>query len=134
MSPQRTRRAHEPEGANTRAMTAAAVGLLVALAVIAVLMRWLGGAFLGGAEPVPASVPAPASDQADHWVDPPADLAALRTREDAILESYGWSDRAAGAARIPLRRALELAAQGVSPAADAPGATAPDSPPTGGAP
>jgi hypothetical protein len=44
-------------------------------------------------------------------VDPAADLTALRGAEDAQLSSYGWVDRAAGAIRIPINRALALTAE-----------------------
>lgn len=37
-----------------------------------------------------------------------AELAQSRAEEDAILESYGWIDRAAGVTRIPIARAIEL--------------------------
>jgi|YNPNPStandDraft_1061719.scaffolds.fasta_scaffold00583_7 hypothetical protein len=36
------------------------------------------------------------------------DLRALRTREDAELNSYGYLDQAQGRVRIPIRRAMEL--------------------------
>jgi hypothetical protein len=32
----------------------------------------------------------------------------LRAREEAALTSYGWVDREAGRARIPVERAMEL--------------------------
>lgn len=40
--------------------------------------------------------------------DPPADLAAFRAREDSLLGSYGWIDRGAGKARVPVARAMEI--------------------------
>ena len=39
---------------------------------------------------------------------PRSDLAALRARETALLEGYGWVDRRAGRVRIPIARAMEL--------------------------
>jgi hypothetical protein len=38
---------------------------------------------------------------------PRDDLAALRRAEDARLSSYGWSDRAAGLAHIPVEEAMQ---------------------------
>lgn len=35
-------------------------------------------------------------------------LEQLRTNEDAFLNSYGWVDRTAGTARIPIDRAMRL--------------------------
>jgi hypothetical protein len=41
-------------------------------------------------------------------VDPIGDLAALRAREAAQLNGYGWVDRQAGVVHIPIERAMEL--------------------------
>lgn len=41
-------------------------------------------------------------------VDPSADLARFRSKEDQMLSSYGWHDRAAGEARIPIDRAMTI--------------------------
>ena len=51
---------------------------------------------------------------------------AARAREDAIHGSYGWVDRSAGLARIPIDRAMELLVQKGLPASKpiAPVATA----------
>jgi hypothetical protein len=40
--------------------------------------------------------------------DPLAPRIAAQSREDATLTSYGWVDRNAGIARIPIDRAMEL--------------------------
>jgi hypothetical protein len=40
--------------------------------------------------------------------EPALDLEELQAREALILESYGWVDREAGVARIPLSRAVAL--------------------------
>jgi hypothetical protein len=40
--------------------------------------------------------------------EPTSGLAALRAREDAILNTYGWTDSARGLARVPVGRAMEL--------------------------
>ena len=44
-------------------------------------------------------------------VDPQLDLLQKRTLEDAVLNSYGWVDRANGTVRIPIERAIELTAE-----------------------
>ena len=41
-------------------------------------------------------------------IKPGASLAELRAAEDADLNSYGWIDRNAGIARIPIDRAMRL--------------------------
>lgn len=40
---------------------------------------------------------------------PNRDMAAFRAHEDAILKSYGWTDKGAGVGRIPIERAMDLA-------------------------
>jgi hypothetical protein len=44
-------------------------------------------------------------------IDPRADLARYMAREQRLLSSYGWVDRAHGTARIPLREAMRRAVQ-----------------------
>jgi hypothetical protein len=44
--------------------------------------------------------------------NPPADMDQLRVRENGVLTTYGWVDRGAGIGRIPIDRAIDLAAQG----------------------
>jgi hypothetical protein len=41
-------------------------------------------------------------------ISPPAELQAFREREEAQLHSYGWINRTAGVARIPIERAMNL--------------------------
>ncbi|HEX9304021.1 MAG TPA: hypothetical protein VGA31_06180 [Thermoanaerobaculia bacterium] len=40
--------------------------------------------------------------------DPLAPRLRMRAREDAVLTTYGWVDRNAGVARIPIARAIDL--------------------------
>jgi hypothetical protein len=40
--------------------------------------------------------------------DPGRDLALLRAREQALLDGYGWIDRASGRVRVPVAHAVEL--------------------------
>jgi hypothetical protein len=44
-------------------------------------------------------------------VDPAADLARVRSREEALLDSYDWVDRQHGIVRIPIDRAMDLLLQ-----------------------
>ncbi len=44
-------------------------------------------------------------------IDPVGDLKAYKAKEEALLNSYGWVDKDAGIARIPIERAIELTAQ-----------------------
>jgi hypothetical protein len=42
---------------------------------------------------------------------PQVDLATMRAREDAELNTYGWIDRQAGVVRLPIERAMDLVVQ-----------------------
>ena len=44
-------------------------------------------------------------------IAPRDDLRRLHAREDALLHGYGWVNREAGVARIPIDRAIELLAE-----------------------
>ena len=59
---------------------------------------------------------------------PPADMAAFRAHEDAILNSAGWIDETNGVARIPIEQAKKLLLENglpVAPGAAAAGEKAP---------
>jgi len=71
--------------------------------------------------PQPIVVP-PTAAPVRHWADPPADLAAYRRKERALLNTYGWNDRATGVAHIPIARAMELLARRGWPASTQPAA------------
>jgi hypothetical protein len=42
---------------------------------------------------------------------PPAELKQVREDEDAILNTYGWVDPQHGVVRLPIARAMDLAAE-----------------------
>ena len=48
--------------------------------------------------------------------NPRQDLRDLRSAEDTVLTSYGWVDRNAGIARIPISEAMKLAVERGLPA------------------
>jgi hypothetical protein len=55
---------------------------------------------------------------------PPADMAAFRAHEDAILSSSGWIDEKAGVARIPIAFAKKRLLEKGLPSESAPAAEA----------
>ena len=68
-------------------------------------------------------------------VNPTAELEQLRRQEQRVLESYGWVDRGAGVARVPVERALELVLEegvGALPSGSSDAATASAAPAAGG--
>lgn len=42
--------------------------------------------------------------------DPHGDLQAYRVEKDRLLHGYGWADRSAGIARIPIEEAMKIVA------------------------
>jgi hypothetical protein len=51
-------------------------------------------------------------------ISPGSDMRALREREEAELNSYGWVNRTEGLVRIPIRHAMELLVQQGLPVRD----------------
>lgn len=85
------------------------------LMLFAFAAMWL---LLGGMNSYLTRTGPPANPMADYGpteppaprlqADPLADLQALRAREQAQLDGYGWVDRQAGTVHIPLDRAMQL--------------------------
>lgn len=59
-------------------------------------------------EPTPTADEQPTASPNAPPVDLVAARQALRRREDLLLDTYGWVDREAGIAHIPIERAIEL--------------------------
>jgi hypothetical protein len=96
---------HESAWVNARLLHRVALGLGIALVLIAALMYpllrfWLAPQLTAGLQAPP---PAPRLQ-----ADPAADLAAERTQQRQRLQSYHWVDRDAGIAQIPIERAMAL--------------------------
>jgi hypothetical protein len=112
--------AHEPLELNARGVMWFGLGLALSLALISVIawtyLHFLTRAYpsaAGGARNMDPQVAVPPPQLQS---DSSRDLAELRAREDAILQSYGWVDRKAGRIRIPIDRAIELTAERGLPA------------------
>ena len=90
------------------------VGVFVYLVVFVLLRLFSGQAASEDAQLAPSSMSKPAAAGEERLppepriqANPEADMAALRLQEDAILTTYGWVDRAAGVARIPIDVAMK---------------------------
>jgi hypothetical protein len=111
-------RRHEHARVDARLLHRVALGLGVALVVIAALMYpllrfWLAPQLTAGLQAPP---PAPRLQ-----ADPVTDLAAERAQQRQRLQSYRWVDRDAGIAQIPIGRAMALlvANHATAPTSDA---------------
>jgi len=92
------------------------VGLLVIALASGVLVFFMLKGFMqwrdksAGLPPVMSAAPALATGP--QLLARPADeLTRLRAAEDEQLHSYGWIDQTQGVARIPIERALDIAAE-----------------------
>jgi hypothetical protein len=105
---------------------AGGIAVLLAVSAVASWLLFRGGeaALVREDPPPPALLEARAPvvlPEPRLQINPRLDMDAYRARERAILDSYGWSDREAGTARIPIDRAIELYLTGERPAlADSP--------------
>lgn len=89
--------------------------LFGSLLAIVLTMYWLARPLMESVAHLPAAERPPAPRLQP---DPARDRAALREREQSKLRHYGWVDRKAGIAHIPLERAMALLArQSSSPVA-----------------
>jgi len=114
---------HETQDVSIGPIVKFGVGLAIATALVSLAMWGLFRYFEAGQdrrqEPVAPMVAAnlkrtPREPRLEP--DPLAPRLAARAREDALLTSWGWVDRNAGVARIPIDRAMELLAERGLPA------------------
>ncbi len=108
---------HETNDANVRAIVWTLAGLAAGAALVCLLVygifRYLADHPLTETQPNPMAEaagrqipPAPRVD--DH---PAIELQELRSQEDQILSTYGWTDKEKGVVRIPIDRAMEIKLQ-----------------------
>lgn len=98
---------HEPHRINVTALSIAAGSFVTALVVIALVMYALWSRV------VPHVVAVPRQDvptQPRLQAVPRADRITLYRAQAERLSSYGWTDRSAGIAHIPIERAMALLA------------------------
>jgi hypothetical protein len=101
------RQAYERRDVSPRVV---AFGVLSLFGIIAVAALVVAGLFQlwPAAPPAPTKPNVPAPRLESHEGE---DRAALEAAAQAKLQGYGWTDRAAGRAHIPIERAMELQVQ-----------------------
>jgi hypothetical protein len=108
-------RDHETSDVNVRAILTF-VGVLFVTAVVIHVLIWLLFVVFERRENAAKQTSYPlAVSERDRvppeprlQTHPREDLRDLRAREDALLQSYGWVDHAAGVVRIPIDEAMRL--------------------------
>ncbi len=114
---------HPDAEIDIRAIFTFGLGLLVS-AILIQGMIWLlfrsfsGREALRGAPsyPLAAGQDARLPPEPRLQTDPRGDLRDLREREDKVLATYGWVDKAGGVVRIPIEDAIRITAQRGLPA------------------
>lgn len=124
VAPAAVRRGHQDDGVREKIVGWVAFGMAVSVPVIMVCV-WLQFQRSEGWHYRGLTAPALAAPKNQPQFVPPeprliiasgAELAAVRAREDAELNSYAWIDRGSNILRVPIERAMELIAQRGLPA------------------
>ena len=117
---------HETSDANVNAVFAFGAAMMMAGTVVLFLV-WLLFGYFSGREAGSAVREFPlAADQQNRLppeprlqTSPRQDLIDLRASEEAILNSYGWVDKAGGIVRIPISEAMKLTVERGLPSREA---------------
>ena len=116
-------RGHETRDVRIRPIVLAFVGLGIVALIVQVVTYFMLAGFTAQderrslpASPLAATEGRKAPPEPRLQIAPRDDLRRLRARENALLDGYGWVDRGAGVARIPIDRAMDLLAQRGLPA------------------
>ncbi len=111
---------HEPLALRTWGILGSALLLMISAVIIHLLIYWFLGELEGRRtlQPLPAAPQhreiSPLQDEPplqgtpDYEVWGPMEVKELRQREQKVLDGYGWVDPGHAAARVPIRRAMEM--------------------------
>ena len=92
-----------------------ATGAIIGVAVLSFISMWVMLFGMEKASIYLAEAPPPMVAQQKPYdglliqSDPPAELAVVRSEEQAILSEYGWVDKDAGVVHLPIEAAKSLA-------------------------
>jgi len=98
----------EHSDADPRLIAALAAGIAVFLASSPYL---LGAMYPSASQMAGIERDLPRPPQPQLEVTPKARLEAQRQHDDALLQTYGWTDRERSITRIPIERAMQLLAE-----------------------
>lgn len=118
---------HEESDVNVGAILRFGVGLLVVAVMVHVFLWWLLGAYGRQNERAQTQVYPMAAGQQDRLPpsprfqqNPQQELQELRARQKALLDGYGWVNKEAGVARIPIEDAMKMVVERGLPVREAP--------------
>ena len=117
---------HEESDVNVRAILGSGLALVVVAVIIHVFLWWLQGLSQSQAGRAQVQTYPLAAGQQDQLPPgprlqehPQQDMSELRQKQDAILNGYGWVNREAGIARIPIEDAMRIVVERGLPAREA---------------
>jgi len=117
---------HEESDVNVAAIIRYGIGLLVIGVVIHVFLWWLLGTYERQSERAQTQVFPLAAGQQNRLPpsprfqdNPQQELQDLRAKQKALLEGYGWINKDAGIARIPIEDAMKIVVERGLPAREA---------------
>jgi hypothetical protein len=106
---------HEQTDVNVAAIIRYGIGLLVVGIVAHVFLWWLLGTYERQHERAQTQVYPLAAGQRDRLPplprfqeNPRQELQELHAKQKALLEGYGWANKEAGVARIPIEDAMKM--------------------------
>jgi hypothetical protein len=106
---------HEESDVNVGAIVRYGVGLVVVAAVVHLFLWWLLGVYERQNDRAQTQVYPMAAGQRDRLPpsprfqeNPQEELQELRAKQKALLEGYGWVNKEAGVARIPIEDAMKI--------------------------
>ncbi len=106
---------HEESDVNVGAIIRYGVGLFVLAAIVHLFLWWLLGVYEGQHDRAQTQAYPMAAGQQDRLPptprfqeNPQHELQELRAKQKALLEGYGWVNKEAGVARIPIEEAMRM--------------------------
>jgi hypothetical protein len=106
---------HEKSDVNVGAILRYGAGLLAVALAVHVFLWWLLGVYDRQHERAQTQVYPMAAGRQDRLppfprfqANPQQDLRDLRAKQKALLDGYGWVDKEAGLARIPIENAMKM--------------------------
>jgi len=122
---------HEESDVDVRTIIWFGVGLAAVALVVHVFLWWLQGFYASSTQRSQTVAYPMAAGQQDQLPpeprlqdNPQQELRELKARQYGVLEGYGWVNKEAGVARIPIEDAMRAVVQRGLPARDTPPATA----------
>ena len=118
---------HEESDVNVGAILRYGAGLLLVGVIVHVFLWWLLGMYEGQHQRAQTQVYPMAAGQENRLPPEPRlqdtpqqDMSALRAKQESLLKEYGWVNKEAGIARIPIEEAMRMVVERGLPSRETP--------------